>query len=130
MKIGFCTGVFDLFHDGHRYFLRNCMLRCNHLIVAVNHDRWCQRKGPARPFDSLNIRLPRVKEYLFDIGARASSDVIPFSGNDLALAAEINPDVIFRGWDQREDAGLIPVVKIGRLDDFSTTLLASTKEPK
>ena len=56
--------------------------------------------------------------------------VIPFSGNDLALAAEINPDVIFRGWDQREDAGLIPVIRIGRLDGFSTTLSASSKEPK
>ncbi len=124
MKIGFCTGVFDLFHAGHEHFLRNCVMRCDHLVVAVNHDRWCQRKGPARPFDSLVVRMARVQTYAYN------SAVIPFSGNDLALAAEINPDVIFRGWDQREDAGLIPVVRIGQLPGFSTTLLAQSRSPR
>ena len=127
MKIGFCTGVFDLFHEGHRHFLRNCVIRCDHLIVAVNHDRWCQRKGPARPFDDLKVRMANVSKDLLD----CSYAIIPFSGNDLTLAAEIGPDVIFRGWDQREgDAGLIPVIRIGHLEGFSTTLLAQTKEPK
>lgn len=54
--------------------------------------------------------------------------VIPFDGNDLALAAALNPDVVFRGWDQREDGGLIPIIRIGQLPGFSTTLLASQKE--
>lgn len=125
MRVGFCTGVFDIFHDGHRHFLKNCLLRCDHLIVAVNHDRWCQRKGPARPFDPLVLRMARVQDLVQLDGA-----VISFSGNDLALAAEINPDVIFRGWDQREDSGLIPVIRIGHLEGFSTTLLASTRSIK
>jgi glycerol-3-phosphate cytidylyltransferase len=124
MKVGFACGVFDLFHDGHRHFLQHASLRCDRLIVAVNHDRWCQRKGPARPFDDLKVRMWNVETAVPD------AQVIPFSGNDLALAAEISPDVIFRGWDQREDTGLIPVVRIGQLPGFSTTLLASTKEPK
>jgi bifunctional ADP-heptose synthase (sugar kinase/adenylyltransferase) len=129
MKVGFCTGVFDLFHAGHEHFLLNCEMRCQYLIVAVNHDRWCQRKGPARPFDNLAERMARVARVLEISKSRYRFSVIPFSGNDLALAAEINPDVIFRGWDQREDAGLIPVVRIGQLPGFSTTLLASIKEP-
>lgn len=126
MKVGFCTGVFDTFHEGHRHFLRNCAIRCSYLVVAVNHDRWCQRKGPARPYDSLGLRMFNVWNELR--GGRCA--VIPFSGNDLALAAEINPDVIFRGWDQRDDAGLIPVVRICQLPGFSTTLLASQRSPK
>jgi cytidyltransferase-like protein len=124
MKIGFACGVFDLFHEGHRHFLRHASLRCTRLIVAVNHNNWCQRKGPARPFDDLWVRIQRVEEVV------PEAQVIPFSGNDLALAAEINPDVIFRGWDQREDSGLIPVIRIGQLPGFSTTLLASQKDPK
>jgi bifunctional ADP-heptose synthase (sugar kinase/adenylyltransferase) len=129
MKVGFCTGVWDLFHAGHAHFLRNCQMRCTYLIVAVNHDRWCQRKGPARPFDGLAERMVKVTRCLDTSNSQYRFAVIPFSGNDLALAAELGPDVIFRGWDQREDAGLIPVVRIGRLEGFSTTLLASSKEP-
>jgi cytidyltransferase-like protein len=124
MKVGLCTGVFDLFHEGHRHFLQHASLYCTRLIVAVNHNNWCQRKGPARPFDDLKVRIFNVEWAVPD------AQVIPFSGNDLALAAEINPDVIFRGWDQRDDSGLIAVIKIGRLDNFSTTLLASTRGTK
>lgn len=68
--------------------------------------------------------MQRVEECVPD------AQVIPFSGNDLALAAEINPDVIFRGWDQRDDSGLIPVIRIGHLEGFSTTLLASIRSTK
>lgn len=130
MKIGFTTGVWDLFHEGHKHFLHNCVIRCQYLIVAVNHDRWCQRKGPARPFDDLVERMIKVTRFLDTSKSQYRFSVIPFAGNDLALAAEINPDVIFRGWDQREDAGLIPIVKIGRLEGFSTTLQAAQRSLK
>ncbi len=128
MRVGFCTGVYDLFHNGHAHFLHNCAIRCRRLIVAVNHNNWCQRKGPARPYDDLELRMLRVSACL----AAFTTDyaVIPFSGNDLALAAEIQPDVIFRGWDQRDDSGLIPVIRIGQLPGFSTTLLASIRSTK
>lgn len=127
MKIGFCTGVYDAFHDGHRHFLRNCIIRCNYLVVAVNQDRWCQRKGPARPFDSWGLRMANVRDFLGPLGGA----VVPFCGNDLALAAEINPNVIFRGWDQRdENSGTIPVIRIARGPDVSTSSLASTRSFK
>lgn len=33
---GFACGVFDLYHPGHVYMLRDCKSLCDHLTVAIN----------------------------------------------------------------------------------------------
>ncbi len=37
-KIGFTTGVFDLFHIGHLNFLKSAKAYCDFLVVGVNTD--------------------------------------------------------------------------------------------
>lgn len=37
-KVGFTTGVFDVFHIGHLNLLERCKQQCEHLIVAVCSD--------------------------------------------------------------------------------------------
>lgn len=73
--------------------------------------------------------MDRVMHCL-ELAFAAEYSLISFSGNDLALAAEIGPDVIFRGWDQRDDSGTIPVIRIGHLEGISTTFLAQQRSPK
>ncbi len=92
--IGFCNGVFDRFHDGHIHFLRECLMNCDVLHVAIN--------GPV----SARISKGAVQA----MATRASSMIYLLrecdrthdfeSEQDLqTLMQHIKPDVIFKGED-------------------------------
>lgn len=52
-KIGYTTGVFDLFHIGHLNILRRARLECDYLIVGVTTDELClseKGRAPVIPF--------------------------------------------------------------------------------
>ena len=51
-KVGFTTGVFDLFHVGHLNLLERCKAQCDYLIVAVCGDDYVtqiKHKQPVYP---------------------------------------------------------------------------------
>ncbi len=118
LRVGLATGCFDGLHKGHRYFLEACRTQCDWLIVAVNTDDWCRLyKGIGRPINRLRTRLAQVS-YLADAA-------IPFNGKDEALAWSINPDVVFRGWDQSVTPSVFPIIRIARGPDVSTSSRAN-----
>jgi cytidyltransferase-like protein len=61
MRIGYTSGVFDLFHFGHANYLTECKRLCDYLIVAVDSDTRVKKiKGIQRPIETEFIRLGNV----------------------------------------------------------------------
>jgi glycerol-3-phosphate cytidylyltransferase len=64
-KIGYTTGVFDLFHIGHLNVLKRARLECDYLIVGITTDELslsAKNKAPVIPF---NERLEIVEAIKF-----------------------------------------------------------------
>lgn len=118
MKIGLCNGCFDLYHEGHRYFLQEARKHCDYLIVAVNDDYSVNRlKGAGRPAWNLERRL-RVLT-----GNPSVSAAIPFDGDSMRLILALWPNVVIRGGDQSDIAEIMGIeyIKIPRISGPSTT---------
>lgn len=93
-KIGYTTGVFDLFHIGHLNILRKSKEKCEYLIVGVSTDENVfsyKRKYPVIPFEE---RMEIVKSIKY------VDEVVPQTTMDKYHAWEkIKFDVIFHGND-------------------------------
>ncbi|MFC7459624.1 adenylyltransferase/cytidyltransferase family protein [Hydrogenophaga defluvii] len=80
--IGYTSGVFDLFHEGHLNYLTACKRSVDVLVVGVDTDSLVRiRKGSHRPYETCTTRLIHVQETgladeLF-IKTISSDDVLP-----------------------------------------------------
>jgi glycerol-3-phosphate cytidylyltransferase len=65
MKIGYTTGVYDLFHIGHLNLLKNAKGMCDKLIVGVTVDELVAYKGKKAmiPFED-RIEIVRSIKYV------------------------------------------------------------------
>jgi glycerol-3-phosphate cytidylyltransferase len=63
-KIGYTTGVFDLFHIGHLNILQYAKEQCEYLIVGVSTDELVQsykNKTPIIPFNERKSIVESIK---------------------------------------------------------------------
>lgn len=94
MKIGYTTGVYDLFHIGHLLLLNNAKSLCDRLIVGVSTDELvieCKRKQPLIPFEerieivrnikSVDVVVPQYSKDKLDAWKRYKFDIM-FVGDD------------------------------------------------
>lgn len=93
-KIGYTTGVFDLFHIGHLNILRNAKAQCEYLIVGVSIDEVVEsykHKKPIIPFEE-RIEIVEAIKYV--------DKVVPQVNMDKRNAWEIlHFDALFHGDD-------------------------------
>lgn len=90
-RVVLTLGVYDLFHVGHKRYLEAAKSQGDILIIAVDTDeRARERKGPTRPFDTLNDRLEILA------GLRAVDIVtLRVVGEDIRdFLKDLKPDVL------------------------------------
>jgi glycerol-3-phosphate cytidylyltransferase len=75
-KVGYTTGVFDLFHIGHLNILKRAKEQCDHLIVGVSTDELVQgykKKTPVIPFEE-RIAIVQAIKYVDEVVPQKSMD--------------------------------------------------------
>ena len=75
-KIGYTTGVFDLFHIGHLNIIKRARLECDHLIVGVTTDELAQKAKNQKPFIPFQERMDLVEavKYVDEVVPQTSYD--------------------------------------------------------
>jgi len=75
-KIGYTTGVFDLFHIGHLNILKRARLECDYLIVGITTDELAMSVKGERPFIPLEERMEIVESIKFvdEVGPQTNYD--------------------------------------------------------
>ena len=64
-KIGYTTGVFDLFHIGHLNILKRARLECDYLIVGITTDELTMSVKGEKPFIPFEERMEIVESIKF-----------------------------------------------------------------
>lgn len=128
-KIGYTTGVYDMFHIGHLNVLQRAKAQCDYLIVGVTTDALCYQRKKKYPIICEEDRMAIVKEL------RCVDQVVPQENMDkLAAVKKYHADAVFVGsdwkgtdaWNQYEkefaEVGCT-VVYLDHTDGISSTIL-------
>ena len=93
-KIGYTTGVFDMFHVGHLNLIKRAKLECDYLIVGVSTDELVLEKKKKAPIIPFVERLAIVEHIEF------VDEVVPQSNmNKLEAWENFRFDFMFVGDD-------------------------------
>lgn len=93
-KIGYTTGVYDMFHIGHLNVISRAKELCDYLIVGVTTDELCESRKHKKPIICATERMAIVS------AIRYVDQVVPQNSMDkLAAVIKYNVDVVFVGSD-------------------------------
>jgi glycerol-3-phosphate cytidylyltransferase len=135
-KIGYTSGVYDMFHIGHLNVLRNAKAQCDHLVVGVSTDELVADYKHKKPVIHYEERAQIVA------AIRYVDQIVPQTNMDkLSAAQKVNANAVFVGddwkgtakWNEIERilaAHGIDVVYLPHTDGISSTLLTDIKEQK
>ena len=129
-KVGYTTGVFDMFHVGHLNIIKKAKEQCEYLIVGVSTDDLVENYKNKRPIIPFEQRIEIVSAIKYVDRAVAQTDM------DKTVAwRELKFDAVFHGDDwkgsplygeiEKKLAELgVDMVFIKHTDGISSTLIA------
>lgn len=93
-KIGYTTGVFDMFHIGHLNILKRAKEQCEYLIVGVTTDELCFKRKNKYPIICEADRMEIVSSIKF-----VDQVVKQENMNKIQAIKAYNIDAVFVGSD-------------------------------
>lgn len=128
-KVGYTTGVYDMFHIGHLNVIKKAKEQCDYLIVGVTTDSLCYKRKKKFPIICEKDRMAIIKEL------RCVDEVLLQEDMDkLNVVKKYHVDAVFVGSDwkgteswnryEKEFAEVgCTVVYIDHTDGISSTIL-------
>lgn len=124
------TGVFDIIHLGHLYFLKEAKKLGDELVVVVATDKSAEKLKHI-PITSQEMRVQLVGEL-----KPVDKAVMGYEDDRYKIVKEIKPDIIALGFDQKHDEEIIKKdlkelgmdVKVVRLEPFVDHDLDGTRK--
>lgn len=128
-KVGYTTGVYDMFHIGHLNILKRAKEQCEYLIVGVTTDALCFQRKNKYPIICEQDRVTIVESIKY-----VDKVVLQESMDKLEAVKQLNADAVFVGsdwkgtdaWNKYEqefaDEGCT-VVYLNHTDGISSTIL-------
>ena len=128
-KIGYTTGVFDMFHIGHLNILKRAKEQCEYLIVGVTTDELCEKRKHKLPIICEKERVEIVESIKYVDKVILQSDM-----DKIKPVVENKIDAVFVGSDwkgteawtnyEKEFAAVgCTVVYLDHTDGISSTIL-------
>ena len=131
-KIGYTSGVYDMFHIGHLNVIKNAKKHCQRLIVGVSTDEVVKQnknKNPVIPFDE-RVAIVKAIKYVNQVVPQERYDI----EGKIETVKKYSIDVMFVGsdwqgtdkWDKiEEELNKIgcKVIYLPHTDGVSSTLL-------
>ena len=96
MKKVMVFGTFDIFHPGHKNFLRQAKKRGDYLTAVIARDKTVLKVKKSLPRNNENSRLSAIKKSSF-----ADEAVLGNLGDKYKIIKKNKPDVICLGYDQK-----------------------------
>ena len=93
-KIGYTTGVFDMFHVGHLNILRQAKENCDYLIVGVSSDALVESYKSKKPVIPFNHRKEIIESIKF-----VDKVIVQSHRDKMKSFHEIGFDIMFVGSD-------------------------------
>jgi len=135
-KIGYTTGVYDMFHIGHLNILKRAKDLCETLVVGVTTDDLCYQRKKKYPVINQEERMEIVRaiRYVDQVVSQDNMD-------KLQAVKQYHADVVFVGSDWKGTPAWIQyekdfaevgcdVVYLDHTDGISSTILRAVENSK
>lgn len=93
-KVGYTSGVYDMFHIGHLNILERAKEQCEYLIVGVTTDELCYQRKKKEPIINQQDRIQIVRAIRYVDEAIFQSNM-----DKLDIIKKYNVEAVFVGSD-------------------------------